>query len=1293
MKKKLLQVLLLSLLFGLQTILGQTNVQGVLTSNTIWTKDSSPYILTSTLGVRNGITLTIEAGVEVRGNHDLLVKGNISILGTFSEKVNFRKTRLLFKSTNLSNSIIEHVIFKDSSGVQLADEAEHNQDQVKNSGNLNIKYSDFNNNSYAKTKGYHDWSSSTTPKLILTLCHIENAIVKGYYPRSEEIEIIEGSIRNSLINSDSYNWGITLKKTSVDDSEFSIGCCGANINIDESNIKNSTFREYNNYYDVNITNSKIISCSFNLTSGRLTISKSIIVSPENELTHIKAGSVNFSETIFKGYQNVECVEIFGYGSWSPQIIEMCAFQGYKNAIKVHNFQNTFTFVENNLLNISNFNFVNNSNKDISALNNYWGTDNESVIDNKIYDGLDDINLGIVDYGNYLTTPNEYAPINSPTNVFKGKRGNGTFVTWNQNTESNIAGYKIYHKNSSLSEYQLLSDVGNVTSFFSEDLPFNSFISVVAYNNEADGTNDYIEGNESDYSEIAERIFTNTSINSNNLCINENLIFNFNSNYNYTNTNTFNLELSDRNGNFDTPEVFATLSNSVENFDLALPDSMEKNISYWVRIKSTELNVVSDSFEIMSISSPDSSFELIESTCSNTSITINYTGSNPRTDNFQWNFDGADIISGSESGPYEIKWNTSGEKHVSLQVISNGCSSTTTKIISVKESPSSNFETDNILCGSNTSVVTYSDNESNLASYNWDFGSGEILSGNGAGPYTIKWNSIGDKTITLEVIENGCSSETTKTISVNQLPEPDFTLQENSCNGNIINITYNGTASASASYNWSFDGGYIIEGSGAGPYKVVWYTSGQKTVRLEVSDNGCTNSTTNTIQIKQTPTAFFTAQRTVCDNNVVNVKYTGNASSLASFNWDFDGASIISQNLEEQSYIINWNNSFGEKVISLQVEENGCNSNISRRYVSHNQSPSLSLQGDNYSCVNGNYNLNIRGANFNFIDWNFDGASVISQDSNNNYILRWYSSGRKFVTATAYNNGCTTTSTIEIDVYNQPTTPKICVISVDNTYGKNKVEWLYSDVSNVNSFGIYKETNVSNQYQLIGNVDSNQNSFVDQESTPSQRSNRYKITAIDKCGNETSFSEQHKTIHLTINRGTGDNWNLIWNNYEGISYSTYKIYRSIDDSNFDLIQEIPSNLNSYTDVNVSSSNVKYYIEVSGQSNCNVISGRNNLNSQYVSSNSNIASSDNTLNLSENKIEKIKVYPNPTSDLLYFNLSNLENVYFELTSLTGKVLKEGKLYYNDKIELTDYPTGVYLLKLKYNNRNVIKKIIKN
>ena len=65
---------------------GSTNVNGIIDSDTKWTEDNSPYILTGPVGVAIGVTLTIEPNVTVNlGDYSLQVDGTLYARGGSGE--------------------------------------------------------------------------------------------------------------------------------------------------------------------------------------------------------------------------------------------------------------------------------------------------------------------------------------------------------------------------------------------------------------------------------------------------------------------------------------------------------------------------------------------------------------------------------------------------------------------------------------------------------------------------------------------------------------------------------------------------------------------------------------------------------------------------------------------------------------------------------------------------------------------------------------------------------------------------------------------------------------------------------------------------------------------------------------------------------------------------------------------------------------------------------------------------------------------------------------------------------
>lgn len=184
------------------------------------------------------------------------------------------------------------------------------------------------------------------------------------------------------------------------------------------------------------------------------------------------------------------------------------------------------------------------------------------------------------------------------------------------------------------------------------------------------------------------------------------------------------------------------------------------------------------------------------------------------------------------------------------------------------------------------------------------------------------------------------------------------------------------------------------------------------------------------------------------------------------------------------------------------------------------------------------------------------------------------------------NGCTTLSeTSQLGVSTLiPETPSICMVGVEN--GHNLVIWEeMSDNANVQNYRIYRENEQANVYELLATIPATQpNVYEDITADPSVRAYRYKVTAMDVCQGETPMSELHKSVHLTINRGIGNTWNLIWSHYEGVEFSSYRLYRGTTNNNMELIATLPSTLTSYTDFENLDGALFYQIEVVMNSSC-------------------------------------------------------------------------------------------------------------
>ncbi|HTB05644.1 MAG TPA: T9SS type A sorting domain-containing protein, partial [Bacteroidia bacterium] len=296
-------------------------------------------------------------------------------------------------------------------------------------------------------------------------------------------------------------------------------------------------------------------------------------------------------------------------------------------------------------------------------------------------------------------------------------------------------------------------------------------------------------------------------------------------------------------------------------------------------------------------------------------------------------------------------------------------------------------------------------------------------------------------------------------------------------------------------------------------------------------------------------------------------------------------------------------------------------------------------------------------------------------------------------------GCIGTADTTVTEVLPPVIP-LCIVTVDPTMNKNVILWDNPIVgsSNISYYNVYKESTKAGVYFKVAQVPYDSLSqFVDTLSNPSVRSWRYELSQVDTCGNESPLSPAHKTMHVTVNQGLGNTINLIWDNYEGLAFSTYYVYRDTNYNKFTLLDSIPNNIFTYTDGHPLNTYqpVYYRIGIDYPTGCTPHTKAKTYNASHSNTANTIVLSTNNLNIGS---DALNIYPNPNNGKFTFELKTTksEMLRIDIYNMIGeKIYSEdcGKVLgiMTKQMDLSAYSKGVYFVKVVSDNNVYNRRVV--
>ena len=108
---------------------------------------------------------------------------------------------------------------------------------------------------------------------------------------------------------------------------------------------------------------------------------------------------------------------------------------------------------------------------------------------------------------------------------------------------------------------------------------------------------------------------------------------------------------------------------------------------------------------------------------------------------------------------------------------------------------------------------------------------------------------------------------------------------------------------------------------------------------------------------------------------------------------------------------------------------------------------------------------------------------------------------------------------------QPQLVHVAVVDGHNVLEWNAGQALPDASIFTGKVNIYRETSIADSYERIGEVALENGRFVDTDSRPDMKSNRYMITLPTVYGVESAPSRVHASVHLMVNKGMGNDINL------------------------------------------------------------------------------------------------------------------------------------------------------------------------
>ena len=428
----------------------ENTISGVIREDMTIYNVCNPYFVTGNMLVKSGVTLTIEPGVTLIFNPDtyLRVNGTLMAEGTVTDSITFTGDNWKYIDVVNEGSSIKYAKITDKAEYGNWDyKVKLNRSSIENSRIYNV----------GRALHLEDSSMVYNSKIYNTTgdaMRLDNSIAYGneifntsYMQDGSSVELGYGSVfRNNRL----YNVYGSIAMT-----------------VDENTIiERNIFGDYSGRHGLvglSIPNGNSSTIRYNKFGGF--IANVVLVGSAPTFTRNSfIGEMNYSSSPSR---NV----VVGNNS-----ILISDSTGFEVDIQGGNYGEVGEYL-------------------VNMKNNYWENVDDALIGEAIFDIDDNLEvIGKIVFTDELSIPDNNTPITPPKGISVSETAYDQYkINWNANTEADLKGYMVY----SGIDLKTSVDVNNTTSYDVSIPNVEDFdIGLTAYDNDADGTDDQVQGYES-----------------------------------------------------------------------------------------------------------------------------------------------------------------------------------------------------------------------------------------------------------------------------------------------------------------------------------------------------------------------------------------------------------------------------------------------------------------------------------------------------------------------------------------------------------------------------------------------------------------------------------------------------------------------------------------------------------------------------------------------------------------------------------------------------------------------------